>query len=223
MDSSAQATVPHCPHLVTQAALECRSLFRSDRDRFVYLALARQAARRFSWRLLGYSLLLERSQLIVSSAIPDNLDGGVRWMRRAFSSYLRTDRGDRRRLWQSGYGLHALEGPMVWRALACIEIEPVRRGLSSNAESYLWSSAAAHLGVSRPYVPLDYTDWQREFGIEVWRDYLDRCPGDIGYWRALQWASASDFTPAGRGPRVCEIVGSQSEPAELQACLGFDG
>lgn len=209
------------PQFVTQAALEYRTLFRGERDRFVYLALARRAAQRFSWRIHGYSLLTERTHLVLSAPNSAELHGGVRWMRRSFSSYLREDRGDRRWLWRSGYGVHELEDPMLWPVLACIELEPVRTGLANETGAYQWSSAPAHSASMRPYVPLDDEDWKAGFGPVRWRDYLERVSGDFEYWRALRWAMTPDFTLPGKGQKAYAAAAGRSAPAGLQPPLGF--
>lgn len=201
--------------MVTQAALESRTLFRSDRDRFVYLALTRRAAGRFAWRVHGYCLLSDRTHLVLSAPSPDALDGGVRCTRRAYASYLRADRGDRRRLWQSGYGRQALEGDRRRRALACIELEPVRTALAGTVEEFVWSSGAAHLGAARPYIPLD----EIEGTVTEWKTYLEETPGDFEYWRILRWMVAPEFTPGARSQR--EGAEPQSEPEALQASLAF--
>lgn len=209
------------PQFVTQAALDYRTLFHGDRDRFVYLALVRRAAQRFSWRIYGYSLLTERTHLVLSAPNPAELHGGVRWMRRSFSSYLREDRGDRRWPWRSGYGLQELEDPMLWPVLACIELEPVRTGLALEAGTYLWSSAAAHIASVRPYVPLDDEAWKAEFGPIYWRDYLGQVRGDLEYWRALRWAVAPDFTLPGKNQKAYAAAAGRSGPAGAQPHLGF--
>ncbi|QOY84919.1 transposase [Paludibaculum fermentans] len=210
-----------CPQLVTQAALEHRTLFRGDRDRFVYLALVRRAVQRFSWSVLGYCLLPERTHLVLSAPDAQDLHSGIRWLRRSFSSYLREDRGDRRRLWHGGYGVQALAGQLVWPALACIELEPQRTGLAEDACEYAWSSGPAHLASQRPYVALDDSEWRPNFGPQRWREYLEGAPGDFEYWRMLRWTVTTDFIPAGRSQKTCEVEAGQSEPAVWQTSLSF--
>ncbi|MGJ5815516.1 transposase [Paludibaculum fermentans] len=210
-----------CPKLVTQAALEHRTLFRGDRDRYVYLALARRAVQRFSWSISGYCLLPERTHLLLSVPRPEDLHTGIRWLRRSFSSYLRDDRGDRRRLWHAGYGVRELAGQQRWPALACIELEPQRIGLAAAPGDYPWSSASQHVAGQRPYVPLADEAWGSNFGAERWRAHLDTAPGDFEYWRMLRWTVTPDFTPAWRSQRTCGVEAGLSEPAERQASLSF--
>lgn len=219
MASPVRAPIPDSAYLVTQAALEHRTLFRGDRDRFVYLALARRAAMRFRWQVLGYCLLEERTHLVVQPDAVEELDAGVRWVRRAYSGYLRTDRGDRRRLWQSGYGLHRADGPVGWRTLACIELEPVRMGLADDVAGYPWSSGCAHLGHGRPYLPLALERWQVRFGAAAWREYLESSRGELDYWQVLRWVLAPEFTTAARVRT--EDAALQSEPTAAQPCLSF--
>lgn len=221
MDLPAAAPFSLSSCLVTQAALEHRTLFRNDRDRFVYLALARKAARRFEWRISGYCLLPDRTHLLLSAPSAEALDSGIRWMRRSFSSYLREDRGDRRRLWHSGYGVYEAEGAALWHTLACIEMEPVRTGLTAGVEEYTWSSAPAHLGSAKPYLPLDDTAWRTEFGPQRWHDYVRQCPGDFEYWHIVRRVAGGDFTPLGNAQRVSQISPALFEPGALQTRLGF--
>lgn len=209
------------PHFVTQAALKYRTLFRGDRDRFVYLALVRRAAQRFSWRIHGYCLLTERTHLVLSAPNSAELHGGMRWMRRSFSRYLREDRGDRRWLWRSGYGVQELEDPMLWPVLACIELEPARTALAREEGTYMWSSGSAHIASLRLYVPLDDEAWKSEFGPVRWRDYLDQVSGDFEYWRALRWAVTPDSTLPGKSQKAYAAAAGRFGPAGLQTHLGF--
>ncbi|MGC4050475.1 MAG: hypothetical protein QM757_13945 [Paludibaculum sp.] len=221
MRSHVQARPLPCPQLVTQAVLAYRTLFRSDRDRYVYLSLVRKAAQRFSWRLFGYSLLTERTHLVLSAPGPAELHGGVRWLRQGYHGYVREDRGDRGRLWHRDFGVHALEDPLLWPALACIELEPRRRGLEERAGASPWSSAAVHAASCRPYVPLDDESWQAEFDAARWRSYLERAAGEYEFWRVLRWAAGSEFSPPRRSLKAYAAAAGRSGPAAVQPDLGF--
>jgi putative transposase len=52
------------------------------------------------------------------------------------------------------------------------ELNPVRAGLVDKAESWPWSSAAAHCGFGEPDTCLEREMWKKRWSMESWREYL---------------------------------------------------
>lgn len=89
-------------------------------------------------------------------------------------------------LWQSRYFSCPLSDGHLRRVLAYIERNPVRAGLVSEPEQYQWSSAAAHLGLTRDRLRLcDERVWQDGGGAEGWRALLST-PEELVMLRLLR-------------------------------------
>ena len=72
----------------------------------------------------------------------------------------------------------------LWNALAYVERNPVRAGLSERAEEFEWSSAAAHLKGKDPSRMLDLDFWREAGGGGFWTELL-RVHGFMGSWDVL--------------------------------------
>jgi putative transposase len=76
-------------------------------------------------------------------------------------------------LWQNRYYSCALSPTHLWRALAYVELNPVRAGVVGRPEDYKWSSAAMHLGLEKDrYSLLDKDFWRESGGAEGWAGWL---------------------------------------------------
>ncbi len=60
----------------------------------------------------------------------------------------------------------------LWEALRYSELNPVRAGLASEAEAWMWSSAAAHCGAEARNEILDLEVWRKNGTASAWRQYL---------------------------------------------------
>jgi putative transposase len=76
-------------------------------------------------------------------------------------------------LWQGRYFASALDRSFVWSAIRYVECNPVRAGMIGKAESYPWSSAAAHCGCRFDPVLTSDAWWRRQCeGIGDWSAWL---------------------------------------------------
>jgi putative transposase len=67
--------------------------------------------------------------------------------------------------------------PAPWIGCICgkrcyTELNPVRAGLTSEAEAWGWSSAAAHCGAEARNEILDLEVWRKNWIASAWRQYL---------------------------------------------------
>jgi putative transposase len=95
-------------------------------------------------------------------------------LRRAHSDYARYVNVKLRtsgHFWQNRYYSCPLDRIHQWAALAYVERNPVRAGMVSRAEDYVWSSAPMRLSGDASGF-LDLTQWQRCYSPERWRDIL---------------------------------------------------
>jgi hypothetical protein len=74
--------------------------------------------------------------------------------------------------WLNRYYSCPLDQIHQWTALAYVERNPVRAGMVSQAEDYLWSSAPTRLSGSDASGFLDLGQWRQSYSPERWRDIL---------------------------------------------------
>jgi hypothetical protein len=75
-------------------------------------------------------------------------------------------------VWQGRFYSCPLDSYHLWVALRYAELNPVRAGLVAKAESWRWSSAAAHCGSLEPDTGLAMEMWNKRWSMETWREYL---------------------------------------------------
>ncbi len=75
-------------------------------------------------------------------------------------------------MWQARFFSCPLEGAHLWLAMAYVERNPVRARLADHAESYEWSSAAAHTGGPDAARLLRVNEWRKQYTVERWREVL---------------------------------------------------
>jgi len=68
-------------------------------------------------------------------------------------------------LWQNRFYTCPLEWTHLWIALAYVERNPIRAGLSERAEEFEWSSAAADMSGKDPSRMLDLDFWREVGGV----------------------------------------------------------
>lgn len=156
------------PHHVVQRARAERGAFATDDERRAWLDRMFELAGECGVRVSGYCLMPDHVHLV---ATPDTEAGLSRLMRRLQAEYARAVNFFRREhgpLWEGRYASCAMVEADALRALAHIELNPVRAGLARHAVQYRWSSARAHLLGVDPEGRLDLGMWARHFTPEEW-------------------------------------------------------
>jgi putative transposase len=108
-------------------------------------------------------------------AVPMKENALANVLRRAHSDYARYANVKLRasgHFWQNCFYSCPLDRIHQWTALAYVERNPVRAGMVSRAEGYVWSSALMRLSGSNASEFLDLTQWRRCYSPERWRDIL---------------------------------------------------
>lgn len=109
-------------------------------------------------------------------AIPAHEDSLAILFRRTHGRYAQMINAQRNRsghLWQNRYYGCPLSPTHLQRALAYVELNPVRAGLVRQPEQYQWSSAQTHLGLAPDrYRLLDLDFWRESGGAPVWQALL---------------------------------------------------
>jgi REP element-mobilizing transposase RayT len=100
----------------------------------------------YALTLWGYCLMSNHFHLV---AVPAQEGAAAKVLGRLeadYARYLNVRRRTSCHLWQARYHSVAMEAPHCWRALAYVERNPVRAGMTAVATGYRWSSAAARMG-----------------------------------------------------------------------------
>jgi len=79
-----------------------------------------------------------------------------------------------------------------YQAMAYIEKNPVRAGLTSQAGDWEWSSASAHLGGIGPSV-LDLEEWNEFYQPEEWRVVLEKSIHQEAWIRRFRYSSLRGY------------------------------
>ena len=123
-----------------------------------------------------------------------------------------------------------LDRPHLWKALRCTELNPVRAGLVSEAESWSCSSATIHCGAAAGDGFLTMEPWSEQWSALSWKEYLSagepeseilsvrqctharRPLGSEEFVRSLEADTKRPLAPrkGGRPPNPVEDVGQEA-------------
>jgi putative transposase len=134
-----------------------------------------QAIRLTIW---GYCLMTNHFHVIATPLHEDAPAQALGRLEADYARFLNVRRGVSGHLWQARYHSVAMDAPYCWRALAYVELNPVRAGMTEAATGYPWSSAAARMGFAAapPWLALD--PWRRHWTNQEWRQMLNDQSGD---------------------------------------------
>ena len=204
------------PHHITQRGSDQKPVFFEDRDRFVYLRLIREAAERYGVEFAGFCLMTNHVHLIAIPQTPESLHRALKWAHTAYARYVHASHGGCGHLWQARYFSCILAGAHIWNALAYVELNPVRAGMSERAEQHPWSSAAEHLGLAPSRLPLAAEAWLQDFDPPGWRQFLDLRVKDAAFAPILRHATQTGrpMAPESAINRLEEELGRRLRPAK---------
>ena len=160
-------------HHITQRGNHRQTVFQTDADRQLYLALLKENAAHYGVRLLGYCLMTNHTHLI---ATPQHEDSLARALGRTHADYARWFHIRQRQighLWQNRFYSCALDAAHCWAALRYVERNPIRAGLVGSAWDWPWSSAASHVSGVDSTGLLDLQEWQICWTGQLWQQALE--------------------------------------------------
>jgi putative transposase len=168
----ARIAIVNIPHHVTQRGNARQFLLASDNERLVYLELLRRYAQLHELSLLGYCLMSNHVHLIVIPRRADSLALALKHTHGRYASYWNAANQSSGHVWQGRFYSCPLDDDYLWIALRYTELNPVRAHLVPKAESWPWSSAAAHCGISDAGPFLWTESWAKRWSSASWREYL---------------------------------------------------
>jgi len=172
MPRGKRVVVPGLPHHITQRGNGQAKVFDCDQDRTVFLDLLASYSSKYGLSLWGYCLMPNHFHLV---AVPAEEGTAAKVLGRLESDYARflnVRRGTSGHLWQARYHSVAMDSLHCWRALAYVERNPVRAGMTAAAVDYPWSSAAARLGAAAVPAWLNLDPWSQHWSKSEWLHML---------------------------------------------------
>jgi putative transposase len=159
-------------HHVTQRGNARQFILDSDAERQVYLSLLVESLDRHHAALIGYCLMSNHVHLVMVPGQADALANTLKHTHGRYAAYWNAKRGSSGHVWQGRYYSCPLDQPHLWQALRYTELNPVRAGLTGEAEAWNWSSAAAHCGSGVTQAWLEMRDWAERWDASGWKAYL---------------------------------------------------
>ena len=160
------------PHHVTQRGNARKFILDCDADRVVYLNLLRRNIELHGVGLMGYCLMSNHVHLVVTPRNGEGLALALKHAHGRYAIYWNAVHQSSGHAWQGRYYSCPLDQQHLWEALRYTELNPVRAGLATGAEAWMWSSASAHCGTGPPNQLLDWEVWRNHWTASAWRQYL---------------------------------------------------
>jgi len=164
--------LPGVPHHITQRGNHRAPVFFERGDRIAFLELLKRHSELHAIEVIAYCLMPNHVHLVL---VPESASGLQSTLCALHGQYARRINRMRERtghLWQSRYFSSAMDSNYFLNCIRYVELNPVRAGISSRAEDYEWSSAAAHCGLWRD--PLVNSKERRVFtSVGNWSRWLE--------------------------------------------------
>lgn len=170
-----RVAAPGCAYHVTHRGNRRGDVFLREEDREVYRSRLLEYSERFGLEIWAYCWMSNHVHLLVSAQRPDSLARAIGNSHRSYAQYLNRCQNWSGHLWANRFYSTPLDSWHLFQAVRYVELNPVRVGLVSEAESYPWSSASAHtrgshdplLSPRRPFPGAirDWSAWLRQ-GLE---------------------------------------------------------
>ncbi len=172
MPRTSRAVAVGYPHHVTQRGNNRQPVFFDDQDRLTYLDTFQQYSVKYHLDVWAYCLMPNHIHLLVVPQNEDALSSGVGLANQVYTRYVNRKYFRSGRLWQNRFFSCIVDtDEYLWSVARYIGNNPVKAGLSKNAEDYRWSSAKCHVSGELNSLLLN-TNWLSEGELEAYRKFL---------------------------------------------------
>jgi putative transposase len=134
------------PHHVIQRGCRCQRVFFNDEDRRYYLNSLKKNCDKYGVRIWAYCLMDNHVHLVLVPSDKNVFYRAVADTHQAYTLRINKRHEWRGYLWQGRFISFVMDDMYLLRALRYVERNPVRAGVVSRAQDYMWSSARAHVG-----------------------------------------------------------------------------
>ena len=203
----ARVILPNFPHHIIQRGNRRQDVFFKNEDYEYYLELLKQWCKDEEIEVWAYCLMTNHVHLIVCPNNHSNLSRAIGEVHRRYTRMVNFREKWRGYLWQGRFSSFPMEECWLLKAVAYVELNPVKAGMVADAWDYPWSSVHAHLsgnddyGLVNPKPMLNF--------IGDWKQYLSDA----------QNHSTEDF---GKHERTGRPLGSDSFIEMAESLLGRD-
>ncbi len=189
MPRVARSVFAGVPHHVTQRGNRRENVFFSDEDRRVYLAWLGDYCQKHSVEILAYCLMPNHVHLVLVPERDDGLERALKPLHMRYAQRVNRKRGWKGHLWQGRFFSSALDEAYLWAALRYVERNPVRAKLARKAETYRWSSAAAHCRLRTDELLTRNPSWVSQLdAVRDWAAWLAEGDQEVQLERLRQHA-----------------------------------
>jgi putative transposase len=202
------------PHHVTQRGNARQVILASDADRMTYLELMREYSQLYGLSLLGYCLMSNHVHLIAVPRTSEALSQSLKQAHGRYASYWNALRSSTGHVWQGRFYSCPLDESHLWAALRYVELNPVRAGITANAQQWRWSSAATHCALTNSDPLLDMERWKGRWTPTGWAQFLAEMESTADV-RSLR-QSTHTGRPLGSGEFVASLEQLTSRPLAPQ-------
>ena len=176
MPRMARVVIPGVPHHVTQRGDRRETVFLARGDYQRYLNLLKEYSTPRGLEVVAYCLMPNHVHLVAIPHQADSLATVLKPVHLRLAQYVNWTHGMTGRRWQGRFFSCPLDDRHTATAVRYVEMNPVRAGLVREAESYQWSSAAAHAGLRNDDVLT--ADVHKLVGAGDWRAWLREIDDD---------------------------------------------
>jgi REP element-mobilizing transposase RayT len=177
---------------LTSRGNERRNIFRSDRDRKMFLAFLGIAAKRFGWSVTAWVLMSNHFHLVIQTVEP-NLSRGMQWLNGAYAGWFNRRHGRCGHLFQGRFKAFLIDKENYFaQVLRYVVFNPVRANMVERPEQYKWSSYRATGGLDVAPEWFDLAGALQLFGAQqaeaqpAYREFvLEKIGGEDRLWDKL--------------------------------------
>jgi putative transposase len=176
MPRLARTVVPNVPYHLTQRGNRKQDVFFSLSDRKRYLNWLALYSSIYRFDIQAYCLMSNHVHIVGIPRKPYSMARTIQIVHGQHSRTVNREQGWHGHLWHSRYFATALDDRHLWLAMRYVEQNPLRAGIVSRAEDYVWSSAMFHCGLQAD--PLINQDSQILPMFDDWQKNLSDIPDD---------------------------------------------
>ncbi len=166
----ARVVLPGYPHHIIQRGNRRQDVFFQENDYEYYLELLKEWCDSEGIGIWAYCLMTNHVHLIVVPKRKSNLGKAIGETHRRYTRMINFQEGWRGYLWQGRFASYPLDKDWLLKAVAYVELNPVKAGIVKKAWNYRWSSVHAHLS------GIDKQGVIQPKGLHAltgdWKDYL---------------------------------------------------
>ncbi len=164
----ARVVLPGYPHHITQRGNRRQDVFFCEEDYEYYLALLKEWCGIEGIEIWAYCLMTNHVHLVVMPNRDSNLSKAIGETHRRYTRMVNFREDWRGYLWQGRFSSFPMDENWLLRAVAYVELNPVKARMVDQAWDYRWSSVHAHLSGKDPIGIVDTNklldligDWKR--------------------------------------------------------------